>query len=156
MKDAPYKAGPHFPALLQLLRTSETLWNSSRIFFAQWDLSPSQFNILNLLITQPDGLSQNELSRSLLTHRSNVTGLVDRLEARKLIVRKDTPGDRRAYRVVLTPAGRRLVEKILPHFHEIAEQIWGEFPATEADRLANALSQLAANAEALAAKIQNK
>ena len=87
--------GPRYPALLLLLRASEALWNASRVFFARWELSPSQFNVLNLLCDQPDGLSQVELSRQLIMHRSNVTGLVDRLETRGLVKRTENDADRR-------------------------------------------------------------
>ena len=86
-------------ALVQLLRTAEVLWEVSRVFFARWDLSPSQFNVLNLLEEHPEGLSQTDLGRQLLTHRSNVTGLIDRLEKRHLVRRRDVSGERRAYRV---------------------------------------------------------
>ena len=92
--------GPRYRALLQLLRTAEALWNASRVFFARWDLSPSQFNILNLLCGRPGGCTQSELSHSLIMHRSNVTGLVDRLEARGLVQRRDSAKDRRAYREI--------------------------------------------------------
>src|SRR5690349_19868619 len=89
-----------YDALLQVLRTADRIWNTSRLFFERWDLSPSQFNVLNLLYNHPDGLSQIELSRQLIMHRSNVTGLVDRLERRSLVQRNDLATDRRAYRVV--------------------------------------------------------
>ena len=56
--------GPRYRALLQLLRTAETLWNASRLFFVRWALSPSQFNVLNLLYDKPDGCTQIELSRN--------------------------------------------------------------------------------------------
>ena len=118
--------GPHYQALLQLLRTAEALWNASRTFFARWDVSPSQFNLLNLLTDHPDGRSQTDLSRELITHRSNVTGLVDRLEQRGLVARRDVDTDRRAYRVVLTPAGTALLRQILPHYYRAAEQTWGD------------------------------
>src|SRR4051812_15746490 len=106
------KPGPHYQALLQLLRTAENLWNGSRLFFIRWDLSPSQFNVLNLLHDLPDGSTQIELSRQLVMHRSNITGLIDRLEARGLLERKATPNDRRAYHVVLTTKGRNLIDQI--------------------------------------------
>jgi DNA-binding MarR family transcriptional regulator len=149
-------SGPRYQALLQLLRTSETLWNSSRMFFAKWDLSPSQFNILNVLLDQPDGFTQVELSRVLIMHRSNVTGLVDRLEARRLIQRKDSPADRRAYRVVLTSAGRKLVEKILPDYYNAAEEIWGDFPLDRTRELIADLSRLATNVEKFSATLGKK
>lgn len=142
--------GPRYRALLQLLRTAEALWNASRAFFARWDLSPSQFNILNLLYDRPDGCTQIELSRSLIMHRSNVTGLVDRLEARGLAQRRDSAKDRRIYRVILTAAGRRLVRQILPHYYAAAERVWGELSSGRANQLVNELARVCANAEGVA------
>ena len=140
--------------MLQLLRTAETLWNSSRIFFSRWDLSPSQFNVLNVLRDSAEGLSQTELSRELLTHRSNVTGLVDRLEERKLVKRQSVPDDRRAYRVVLTTEGRDLLKRVLPEYYRAAEAVWGEVPAEQANRLVSELSVVSYNAEHIAQIVQ--
>src|ERR1019366_1699820 len=98
-----------YRALMELLRTADALWNASRVFFERWDLSPSQFNVLNLLHHNPEGLSQTDLSRQLIMHRSNLTGLVDRLEERGLVARREVAADRRAYNVVLHRAGTRLL-----------------------------------------------
>ena len=140
--DAP---GPRYRALLQMLRTAENLWNSSRVFFDRWNLSPSQFNVLNLLSGAPDGLSQIEISRLLIMHRSNATGLIDRLEERGLLHRRATPGDRRAYRVVLTPAGRELLARILPGYYQLAEEAWDNLPVARVRQLLADLSRLDAN-----------
>jgi len=139
--------GPRYRALLQLLRTAETLWNVSRLFFARWDLSPSQFNILNLLCDRPEGCTQIELSRLLIMHRSNVTGLVDRLETRGLVQRRDSAHDRRVYRVILTAAGKKLLQQILPRYYAAAEEVWGTLPARRANQLINELTQVCANAK---------
>ena len=149
--DAP-SARPRYQALLQVLRTADTLWNCSRLFFDRWDLSPSQFNVLNLLSDAGTGLSQIELGRLLITHRSNVTGLVDRLATRGLVQRQEVAGDRRAYRVVLTPAGRRLLRQILPEYYQVAETVWAGFPAGRAKRLAADLERLRFNAERVTRK----
>jgi DNA-binding MarR family transcriptional regulator len=148
----PRSPGPRYEALLQLFRTADTLWNTSRVFFARWDLSPSQFNILNLICDLPEGLSQTDLSRQLLMHRSNVTGLVDRLEARRLVERRDQEGDRRAYRVVLASQGQKLMHEILPHYYRVAEEVWGKFPARRAKQLVADLEEVSANAECMAAQ----
>ena len=139
--------GARYKALLQLLRTAETLWNASRVFFDRWEISPSQFNILNLLYLYPAGRTQIELSRELIMHRSNVTGLVDRLEKRGLLQRKDSSTDRRAYKVVLTASGRKLVETILPDYFQAAEEIWGNFPVARTRKLVGDLQKLSANIE---------
>ena len=149
-------ARPKYAALLQLLRTAETLWNSSRVFFARWDISPSQFNVLNLLHGKPTGSSQIELSRDLIMHRSNVTGLVDRLQARGLVERRDDARDRRVYRVALTAEGAKLLESILPHYYKAAEEVWGELSISRTKELLTDLNQICVNAERIASSDESR
>lgn len=142
-----------YEALLQLLATADSIWNASRLFFAAWDLSPSQFNVLNLLRDHPGGLSQTELSRRLITHRSNVTGLTDRLERRHLVQRKEVPGDRRAYRVVLTTRGAALLERIRPEYYARADALWKEVPAQRVSTWTEELRALARSAQKIAGEL---
>ena len=135
-----------YAALLQLLRTADAIWNASRVFFEQWKLSPSQFNILNLLDSNPEGLSQSDLGRQLITHRSNVTGLVDRLEKRGLVRRKEVAADRRAYRVVLASDGSKLLQEILPRYHAKAERVWDGVSRDRISEVLAATAQVARNA----------
>jgi DNA-binding MarR family transcriptional regulator len=138
----PIAASPRYQALLDLLRTAECLWSACRVFFSRWEISPSQFNVLNLLEDQPDGLSQTEISRLLIMHRSNATGLIDRLEKRGLLQRTASPHDRRTNRIVLTAAGRRLLEEILPDYYRLAEEAWRGVSAAESRQLLEKLSRL--------------
>jgi DNA-binding MarR family transcriptional regulator len=142
--------GPRYQALIELLRTAESLWNASRVFFARWDLSPSQFNILSLLHDVPGGCSQIELSRQLIMHRSNVTGLVDRLEARGLLQRCPNPTDRRAFNVVITAAGIKLLRQIQPHYFAAAETVWENMPVERSRQLVAELSAISVKAEEIA------
>lgn len=146
MKRKTTSPGPRYAALIQLLRTAEELWNASRVFFARWDLSPSQFNLLNVLTDFPAGCTQSDLSRQLIMHRSNVTGLVDRLEERGLVARKENTKDRRAWQIVLTPAARKLLAEIYPHYYAAAELVWGKLPATRAEKLVAELATISENA----------
>lgn len=148
MRSQKTEPNPRYEALIGLLRASESLWNASRVFFARWDLGPSQFNVLKLLHDQPEGCTQTELSRALLVHRSNITGLLNRLERRKLIARRDSATDRRAYRVLLTAAGRKQVRSVLPHYHRAAAQVWGDLPEKRARQIVADLDQVSRNAEA--------
>lgn len=146
MKRKSSAPGPRYAALIQLLRTAEELWNASRVFFARWELSPSQFNLLNVLTEFPDGCTQSDLSRQLIMHRSNVTGLVDRLEERGLVTRKENATDRRAWLVVLTPGASKLLAEIYPHYYAAAEQVWGKLPAARAEKLLTELAVISDNA----------
>jgi DNA-binding MarR family transcriptional regulator len=138
---------------LQLLAASEALWNASRVFLDQWNLSPSQFNILNLLLDTPNGCTQVELSRQLIMHRSNVTGLVDRLELRGLVRRQDSKTDRRAFNVVITAQGAELMRQIHPHYYQAAEEIWDGMPTGHACKLATEVRTISASAGRIAAAV---
>jgi len=146
MRPSPARPGPRYAALLEVLRAAEALWSASRVFIAQWNLSPSQFNVLNLLRDEPAGRSQTDLSRTLIMHRSNITGLVDRLEERGLVCRHESATDRRAWRVVLTVEGKALLDHILPQYYRVAEAVWGGVPPARARVLAKDLQRLGNNA----------
>ena len=143
----PPAPGPRHEALLQLLRTAENIWNGSRLFFARWDLGPSQFNILNLLYLEADGYTQVELSRQLIMHKSNVTGLINRLEKRRLVTRSGCAQDRRVYLIKLSAHGKALIRRILPEYYRVAEAVWGDFPISRTRKLMNELRHLDASAE---------
>jgi len=77
---------------------------------AELDLHPAQAGAL-LQLESP--LPMTELAALLDCDNSNVTGLIDRLEARALVARRPSSQDRRVKHVVLTEAGRRLRERML-------------------------------------------
>ena|SRR5579872_3414147 len=156
MQPRPASAHTRYEALLQLLRAANALWEASRVFFEQWDLSPSQFNVLNLLDSKPEGLSQTDLGRGLLTHRSNITGLVDRLERRCLVERKETASDRRAYRVVLTPKGSSLLKEILPQYRREADHVWDGVPPERIADLLAALDHVTRNTGAVVVNVPRR
>ena len=81
----------------------------------RFDTTLPRFDLMAQLERAPDGLKMNELSRRMMVTGGNVTGITDQLVAEGLVDRVDVEGDRRAYRVRLTPKGRKL-------FHEMANQ----------------------------------
>ncbi len=81
----------------------------------QFDTTLPRFDLMAQLERSPDGMKMNELSRRMMVTGGNVTGITDQLVAEQLVERVDVEGDRRAYRVRLTPRGRKL-------FHEMAHE----------------------------------
>ena len=81
----------------------------------RFDTTLPRFDLMAQLERAPDGLKMNELSRRMMVTGGNVTGITDQLVAEGLVDRVDVAGDRRAYRVRLTPKGRKL-------FNEMARQ----------------------------------
>lgn len=76
-------------------------------------LSTSQFGVLEALY-HLGPLHQHQLARKILKSSGNLTLVLDNLEKRGLITRTRDPQDRRCVRVVLSEAGRALIEMIMP------------------------------------------
>jgi DNA-binding MarR family transcriptional regulator len=81
----------------------------------RFDTTLPRFDLMAQLERSPEGMKMSELSRRMMVTGGNVTGITDQLAAEGLVDRVDVEGDRRAYRVRLTPKGRKL-------FHEMAHQ----------------------------------
>ena len=69
-------------------------------------LSLAKLNVLGILVGSGKPLTLGELAQELACVRSNVTQLVDRLEADGLVKREADPADRRSIRAVITDSGR--------------------------------------------------
>lgn len=89
---------------------NELLHASRRRFLAiasEFELSPPQVRALGVL--DPDQpVPMSELACALHCDNSNVTGIVDRLEARGLIARRPAEHDRRVKLLVLTEEGEEI------------------------------------------------
>src|SRR5437879_12899462 len=109
--------GPPENAFRELIRTFGLVERVMQPYFAQFGISGSQWGVLRQLHRaeqdgQP-GLRLTELSERLLIRPPSVTGLVDRLERARLVVRDGSPTDLRAKQIALTHAGRKPVERVL-------------------------------------------
>ena len=89
------------------------------------DLSSPEFGVLLRLARTPgEHLRMTELAAGAGLSTSGMTRLVDRLEAAGLVDRKACPSDRRGLEAILTPKGRKVVDKVVPvHLESIQRHI---------------------------------
>ena len=78
---------------------------------SELDLHPAQAGAL-LQMEPATAMPMHELATMLACDNSNVTGIVDRLEARGLVARRPYAQDRRVKHIVLTAAGAGLRERV--------------------------------------------
>jgi DNA-binding MarR family transcriptional regulator len=86
------------------------------------NLTMSQLKAL-LVLADHDGASGHELAAALRVGLASLTGIVDRLVAHGLVARREDPHDRRIRRVVLTTAGRELVDAIIMAGDELQRRL---------------------------------
>lgn len=79
-------------------------------------LSPPLVATLHLL--GDAAMTMRELAETIGLEPSNLTGIVDRLEARGFVERQSSPDDRRIKKVSLTRAGLAMRKRLLEHLKQ--------------------------------------
>lgn len=97
-----------------ILSSSHALLREAGRLFKPRGISAAQFNALNLLASAPAGLRPSELTAALVVDASSTTYVVDRMESFGWLRRLDDQADRRAWRIVLTRAGREMHSEVAP------------------------------------------
>jgi MarR family transcriptional regulator, lower aerobic nicotinate degradation pathway regulator len=106
----------------------------------QHDLSVIQIRLLGVLRDRKP--TMNELARLLGLDKSSVTGLVDRAERRRLVVRVPSTADRRAVLVSLTDHGRSLAFAGAARFDADISLLLEHLPPADRDALSRLISRL--------------
>jgi len=106
------------------------------------NLSVPQIDVLKLL-NASDGQSLKDLSAQLGLAHSTVSGIVDRLEQRELVQRRQDSGDKRYIRIYLTPQVKEYVNKTLnARRSSVLVKALEMLPAEERQEILNSLSKL--------------
>jgi DNA-binding MarR family transcriptional regulator len=108
------------------------------------DLDLAGFDVLLTLRRQGPGraLSPSELAQDMMISTSAMTNRLDRLQKRGLIERQADPADRRALRIVLTPAGFALADRIVASHVATEERLVSALSAEERAQLRQLLAKI--------------
>jgi DNA-binding MarR family transcriptional regulator len=106
------------------------------------DLAPPHAGILRA-IGASTGLSQQDLAKTLTMQPSRLVVLVDELEGKGLVERRDSRDDRRVYALQLTAKGRRTLEAVTRISLEHDDAICASLTEAEREQLAGLLQKIA-------------
>ncbi|HTY96069.1 MAG TPA: MarR family transcriptional regulator [Solirubrobacteraceae bacterium] len=87
---------------------------------AEYDLHPAQAGAL-MQLERDEGLPMHEIASLLACDSSNVTGIVDRLEARGLVTRRVSERDRRVKQIVPTELGLEVRDALRARMAQVPE-----------------------------------
>jgi DNA-binding MarR family transcriptional regulator len=100
-------------AVLNLGRTYEFLQQRVGDLLKDFQLTPTQYNMLRILRgAGSDGVTCSEATERMISPDPDITRLLDRMEARKLIHRERSQQDRRVVITRITTEGLGLVNQI--------------------------------------------
>ena len=104
-------------------------------------LTPPQFYVL-ATIGYAGGLPFGEIGAKMMVTVSNLTGIVDRLEEKKLVSRRRDENDRRVVHVVLTEKGAKLYKNTIPFFEKSIAHIFSSLDKPQQKELSVLLRKL--------------
>ena len=100
-------------AVLNIVRTAEVLGQATTSFLREYELSPTQYNVLRILRgAEPAGATCTQIGERMINHDPDITRLLDRLESRGLAARERSKEDRRVVFTRITRQGLDLVAGI--------------------------------------------
>jgi DNA-binding MarR family transcriptional regulator len=128
--------------LFAVLHTSSVLESRVEAKLADVGLSLAKLAALHRLSEAGESLPLGQLAERLSCVKSNVTQLVDRLEADGLVSRAADPNDRRSRLAVLTDAGRDAYQKGRQIQLEAEQALFGALTPDESATLHMLLAKL--------------
>ena len=98
--------------------------------------------IVMMAVRLASPLSPSELSRAVGMQKGSLTTIIRSLCLSGLIERRDTPGDERSYRLLITAAGREFAEHMAAQRRAGFRELFADLPQAQARQIVSALDTL--------------
>lgn len=107
----------------------------------QYGLTHAQFDIIATL-GNTSGMNYKELGERTLITKGTLTGVIERLEQKGLVMRERSLDDKRSYFVRLTESGEAVFREVFPKVVDHGKQLFAGFSDAEFDEVDGALRKL--------------
>jgi len=128
---------------VELLRTADFLSLEGEQFLKAAGLTGAQYNVLRILRgAEPEGLPCRGIGERMISHDSDMTRLLDRLEKRALITRVRQTDDRRVVKTRITPQALTLLKTLDQPVRELHKRQFRHISAARLKVLAGLLEEI--------------
>jgi|GEM_PF-91339 len=120
-------ASPQEEALLNLMRTADCLNRAFQLITRKWGITSTQYNVLRILRgAHPAGLPCSVIGSRMITAEPDITRLLARLKAIKLIRQQRDRRDRRVVLTFIADAGLELLNQMDPVIQSAPQELLGQ------------------------------
>lgn len=106
------------------------------------DQTMSRFAVLYVLASEPDGLIQAEVAERIGVQGPTIVKLVDALEKQGMVSRRAEPGDRRAKRLHIEPAGMKARDELDAVASKFRDEVFDGFTDAELKSVSDLLKRI--------------
>jgi DNA-binding MarR family transcriptional regulator len=129
--------------LLNVLRTADCLSRAFHLKTRDWGVTSTQYNVLRILRgAHPGGLTCSAIGSRMIAAEPDITRLLARLKARKLIRQRRDTDDRRVVRTEISAAGLSLLEEMDPVIVRLPGKLLGHLEQAELAELIRLLEAI--------------
>ena len=132
---------PFLAVLRELVQCYQAFERYSATHIQTLELTPPQFDVVATL-GNTKGMTFRELGERTLITKGTLTGVIDRLEAKGVVVRESCPDDGRSTLVSLTRLGEKLFDEAFPAHVKHLREAFGKVCEKELFALGQGLATL--------------
>jgi MarR family transcriptional regulator, 2-MHQ and catechol-resistance regulon repressor len=136
-----YDKPAFLPTLRELVRCNQAFERFSNAHVRSLGLTPPQFDVIATL-GNTEGMSCKALGEQTLITKGTLTGVLDRLEERRLVERRADANDARRTHVALTAAGEALFANVFPPHLAHLDRAFSRLSLAELKALQSGLATL--------------
>ena len=119
-------------ALLNLLRTSDCVHRAFHKKIQRWGITSTQYNVLRILRgAEPRGLTCSAIGSRMITAEPDITRLLSRMKALKLIRQQRDRSDRRVVWTRISASGLTLLREMDPLMLKVPGELLGHLNAAD-------------------------
>lgn len=127
-------------ALLNLLRTADRMERSMQHKIRPWGITATQYNVLRILRgAHPNGLTCSAIGERMITAEPDITRLLSRLKALKLIRQQRDRNDRRVVCTEISDVGLKLLRDMDPMIERAPAELIGHLGGADLKELVRLL-----------------
>ena len=135
-------ASPHEEALLTLMRSGDCLHRAMQQRLKPYGLTATQYNVLRILRkSQGNGLTCSTIGSRMVTPEPDITRLLTRLKAQRLVRQQRDLTDRRVVWTHITPEGLQILESLDEIIGEAPKELLHELSGEELRQLTRLLNK---------------
>lgn len=126
---------------IKVAKVRNSIKNEMELALIPYDITTTQFVVL-VKLCEKDRMTQKDLALETNYKQSALTLILDKLEAKKLIIREAKENDRRAYLIAITQEGRELEKKVIVLAKELEKRILENISENELNVFLNVLDKI--------------
>lgn len=127
--------------VVAVARAHSCLFNAIEKSIQVHGLNLSEFGVLEYLLHKGDQPVQ-KIAEKILVTSGTITYVIDKLQKKGYVVRKQCDKDKRIYYVSLTPAGRTLIEEVFQAHETDLDSLLNDMTSSEKTALIDGLKRM--------------